>query len=357
MTHARSLRLPRWTAVAAGAMLLAVAGLSAAAEPARLSAHADAGKVVVADRSSGTVTVIDAGSDTVVATLDLLPATNPAEPMYVWYSPIGNRFFAGDRANDRVVAFDADSLEMVGDVPAGRGVFHMWGSTAAGQLWVNNDLDNTTTVINLRDLTQVASVPTPADLVAMGGKPHDVILSPDGRYAYVTVLGLPGPNDFVVQFDTASFAEIGRAAVGKDPHVALFRRNTLLYVPSQSGDLHILDRVTLDIVDVLSIPGAHGAGMPNHGRFLYTTNLPGGGTDALWIIDTHTNQIVGDPVDSPYPVPHNIALTPGGGKLYLTHSGANDKVSVYAIKGEDPTPILIGEVTTGMNPFGLAWVP
>jgi len=56
-------------------------------------------------------------------------------------------------------------------------------------------------------------------------------------------------------------------------------------------------------------------------------------------------------------VPHNIALTPNGRKLYVTHSGPNDKVSIYRIHGNDPVPVLVGDVTTGMNPFGLAFVP
>lgn len=45
-------------------------------------------------------------------------------------------------------------------------------------------------------------------------------------------------------------------------------------------------------------------------------------------------------------------------KLFLTHSGgASDKVTIYAVSVEDPNPTLIGEVTVGLNPFGLAYVP
>jgi DNA-binding beta-propeller fold protein YncE len=316
------------------------------------------GKIVVADRGSGTVTVISTDTDTVLDTLEMPFGDNLPEPMYVYYTPIQNRFFVGDRANDRVVAFNAATLEVDGMVPAGAGVFHMWGNTVSKQLWVNNDIDKTSTVIDLRTLEMIATVPTPEDLVMVGGKPHDVILAPDGRFAYVTVLGVEGPNDFVVQYATDTFEEVGRAAVGKDPHVSATRRNQLLYVPCQNtSNVYILDRQTMETVDVLDVPGAHGAGMPVNGRYFYTANLPGGGDDALWTIDTGTNEIVGEAADAPYTVPHNIALTPGARKLYLTHSGPNDKVSIYAIAGDDPTPVLIGEVTTGANPFGLAWVP
>jgi DNA-binding beta-propeller fold protein YncE len=86
-------------------------------------------------------------------------------------------------------------------------------------------------------------------------------------------------------------------------------------------------------------------------------HLPGGGNDALWVIDTLTNSVVGDPVDSTYDVPHNIALSPDGRSIYVTHSGLNGKVTIYAVSGGSPTPTPVGEVTVGTNPFGLAYVP
>jgi DNA-binding beta-propeller fold protein YncE len=315
------------------------------------------GKIVVANRGSGTISVISTKTDELLGTYALPAGDYPAEPMYVYATPFQRRVFVGDRANDRVVAFDSMTFEVAGTAATGRGVFHMWGSTAGGTLWVNCDIDKTTTVIDMRTLETLATVPTPADLVALGGKPHDVIVSPDGVFAYVTVLGVMGESDYVVQFDAESFEEIGRAAVGGDPHVSLTPRNPYLYVPSQGGGaVHVLDRFSLDPVTEIEVPGAHGAGMSRSGRYFYTTNLPGGGIDALWTIDTSNNRVVGPPADSPYGVPHNIALTPDKQKLYLTHSGPNDKVTIYRTGPGDPVPEYVSEVTVGMNPFGIAHV-
>jgi DNA-binding beta-propeller fold protein YncE len=53
------------------------------------------------------------------------------------------------------------------------------------------------------------------------------------------------------------------------------------------------------------------------------------GADGLFAIDTKTNSVWGS-ADTPFPLPRNIALTPNGKKIYVTHSGATaDKVSVY----------------------------
>jgi len=78
----------------------------------------------------------------------------------------------------------------------------MWADRRGKQLWVNNDIDNTSTVIHLNNLSVLATVPTPADLVALGGKPHDVIIDTNGKYAYVSVVGVPGDVDYVVKYST-----------------------------------------------------------------------------------------------------------------------------------------------------------
>jgi DNA-binding beta-propeller fold protein YncE len=279
--------------------------------------------------------------------------------MYVVYSPIKSRVFVGDRANNRVVVFSAKDFSVETTVDAGAGVFHMWAGTHCKQLWVNNDIDNTTTVIDLKDLSVLASVPTPADLVAMGGKPHDVIVDPKGKFAYVSLVGVSGTNDYVVKFSTKTFKETDRAAVGKDPHLSLNKWNHLLYVPCQNSDaVYVLNRKNMNVVKELSIPGAHGAAMSRNGLFFYTTNLPNGGVDGLYTIFTLLNTVIGDPTDTPYPVPHNIALTTSGRKLYVTHSGGtSDKVTVYETRGFfAPIPVYSMEVTVGLNPFGLAYV-
>ena len=340
--------------IATGTALAGDSQVSAVAKP------GPKGKVVVANRASGTISVIDVSTDQ-ATTVDLPAAASPPEPMYVVYGRRANLVFVGDRANDRVVAFDADDFSVAGTVATGAGVFHMWANPQDQLLWVNNDIDNTATVIDPKKLQVVATVPMPADLVDLGAKPHDVVL--DTRYAYVTMLGVATPDngesDYVVKFDTRTFQEVERAAVGGDPHVSLTLTNHLLYVPTQyENEVTVLDRRTMQAVAHVAIPGAHGAGMVRNGKTFYTTNLPGGGTDAIWAIDTKTNSVIGSAVDTPYAVPHNIALTPHADKMYLTHSGGtSDTVTVYAIDKHDRLPVYAGEVTVGLNPFGLAYVP
>lgn len=332
-----------------------------------LGAHADdeyedrgvgAGKVVIANRASGTISVIDVRTNEVRGTYTLPIGDALPEPMYVVHAAKADRVFVGDRANNRVVIFDDEDFEVEGFVPTGRGVFHMWADPGERQLWVNNDIDNTATVIDPVTLEVLATVPMPADLVAQGGKPHDVILDPSGAFAYVTMLGFAGDADYLVKFSTRRFREVARAPVGKDPHVSLTPRNKLIYVPTQNSDaVFILKRRDLSLVKTLAIDGAHGAGMARNGKTFYTTNLPGGGQDGLFAIDTRRNTVIGQAVDVPFAVPHNIALTPNNKLLYVTHSGASaDKVTIYRIDRKTRLPVFIKDVTVGLNPFGLSFV-
>ncbi len=314
-------------------------------------------KIVIANRLSGTISVIDTKTDDVIGTYDLSDDIHTAEPMYVVYNPKNHSVFVGDRANDRVIALNADDFSKKADINTGSGVFHMWADPRGKQLWVNNDIDNSITVIDPSSFTVITTVDIPSDLVNMGGKPHDVVLGPFGQFAYVSIVGFSGDSDYIIQYNTNTFSEVGRVAVGKDPHLSLTRKNQFLYVPCQgSNAVYVINRYSLKIKKILEIPGAHGAGMALNGRTFYTTNLPGGGSEGLWAIDTRKNKIIGS-IDSPNPIPHNIALTPNGKKLYITHSGGTaDQVSIYTFKRHSRIPVYSKSVTVGLNPFGLTFV-
>jgi DNA-binding beta-propeller fold protein YncE len=320
------------------------------------SAGGGGGRVVVANRGSGTISVIDAGAGVVIGTHALPSGPHAPEPMYVTHSPAHGRVFVGDRRNSRVVVFDARDFSVEATVPAGSGVFHMWDDDASQQLWVNNDLDKTVTVIDTGTLEVVTTFPLPADLVAAGGRPHDVVLDPTNDSAFVSMIGLPGPSDYVVRYSAETFQETGRAAVGKDPHLSLSHTDERLFVPCQgSGQVFVLERRTMTQLDAIGIPAAHGAGMSRDGRRFYTTNITGGGSQGLWAIDARTGAVLGA-ADTPYNTPHNVALTPDGRKLFVTHSGANDKVTIYTASAHSPVPAYAGEVTVGSNPFGIAFI-
>lgn len=303
-------------------------------------------RVVVCNRASGDISVVNAANNNLINTITM---PDNGEPMYAVHVRQCGRVFVGDRANNRVVAFNEHTFAVEGFAPAGDGVFHMWASPNGCQLWVNNDVDNTTTVIDPYSLNVIATVSAPADIVADGGKPHDVVVN--NNAAFITYLGLSGDDDFVVKFNAQSFNEVHRAPVGKDPHVIYTRHNNFLYVAAQNGNsIHVLRRGNLSSVTNVPFDGAHGIGITRDGRFLYVTDLPG---NRVGVLRTSNNNILSMPLTSPFAIPHNIAVNRSGSKIFVTHSGAAaDKLSIYT---NSPRPNLQTSLTLGTNPFGLVY--
>ncbi len=301
--------------------------------------------VVVANRGSGDISVIDTSS-LAVRSVDL---PGEAEPMYVNHDRRRNRVFVGDRANSTVVVLDDESFEVSGSIMVGGGVFHQWLDDARGQLWVVGDTSQTVTVVDTRSLTVRRTIDVPSELVAAGGRPHDVFVA--GSRAFVTVLGLDGGTGAVVQYSTRTFEEIGRVSVGDDPHV--FVRAGRLYVASQDTSTVASFRARdLRPLGTATVPAAHGLFVTNRLEVL-VTNIAGGGTDAVFELERRLTTVE-DTVDTAFPTPHNVTVD-NRRQLFVTHSGPTaDKVSVIDLDRRG-----FGDaraVTVGLNPFGLAFV-
>ena len=310
--------------------------------------------LVVANRASGSFSVIDIKTDTVntyaLPAGDLVP-----EPMYIVFSPENNVIYIGDRANKRLVIYDTSDYENpAGFVDVGAGIFHMWGEPAHNQLWVNNDIDKTISVVDMLNSSIITTIPVPVELLS--GKPHDVILDPNAPFAYVTILGVDGVGDYVIKYSTATFTEVDRIKVGDDPHVALSKENDILYIPTQGGNgVAVVDRSSFDLVTTIPVANAHGAGLNSTGDTFFTTNIANAGVGGLVSVDTASNEINSE-VDTPFSIPHNIVLSPDQSKLFLTHSGGtNDMVTVWDVQ-DTSKPVFLKSLTTEFNPYGLVIV-
>ena len=311
------------------------------------SQHVIRNRVVIANRASGSISVINSDNDNVIGTYDM---PNNGEPMYVVHNETDHSILVGNYKGS-VVAFNDKDFSIIGEVNVGKGVFHMWLSPDNKQLWVNNEIDKSISVVDPLTMTEIIRFDIPTDLKD-NYKPHDVIVMPDNSAAFVTFIGSSDMQpDYVLKYDAVSFDETARAAVGRDPHVSLTSANPYLYVASQdASELKVLNRSDLSEETTLNIPNAHGLGMNHAGTYLYVGNISQGGMDATYTVDLSTNTILGTPVSSPASAPHNYAVNAKDDKLYLTHSGSNDIVSVYDLS---PTPVLTKTIQVGTNPFGL----
>lgn len=312
---------------------------------ARRSVRAPA--VVVANRGSSTLSVLSASTGRLRKTVAL---PDKAEPMYVSHAPDLGLILVGDRANSRVLLLDDTSHDLQGSVAVGRGVFHQWYS--GKQLWVASDVDATVSVVDLSaGAPSASSVPLPSSLPS-GSKPHDVFVSSARGVAFVSIIA-PGQG-YVVRYDLATRQPTATAEVGGDPHLGFDEHRNLLFVPSQdSSRVSFLDGDDLGNRGGVTVPNAHGAYLEASRRTFFTTDIAAGGRGGLVFIDTRTGTT--QSIDTPFATPHNVVGGAGDRTLFVTHSGAKaDKVTVYARSTSGTA--LLREITTGLNPFGLAFV-
>ena len=303
------------------------------------------GQVVVANRGSGDISVVD------TKTLDVVTVDLPgeAEPMYVSHDRRNDRVIVGDRASSTVVALDEDTFEVVGSTAVGGGVFHQWLDPKVRQLWVVGDTSKTVTVVGTDWLDVLATIDIPADLTERGGVPHDVFVS--GRHAFVSILGLDDGSGVVLRYSTRKFTETGRITTGGDPH--LFVDKNRLYVASQESSSVTRYRVgSLQEVSTTSVPNAHGIYVTNKNEVL-VTNIGGGGIDAVWELNARLNR-VRDITDTSVPTPHNLTVDDRR-QAWVTHSGGTaNQVSVIDLERRGFGDATV--ITVGTNPFGLAFV-
>ena len=212
--------------------------------------------VAVANRASGTVSVLDAITGCLIETIDMPPGPNPAEPMYVNSTPRG-LVYVNDRANNRIAVFDSTKqYELVKLIPCGKGAFHTGSDQAGTVLWVVNDIEKSLTVIDMVHAEPIATIDV--SHIFPTKKPHDLSVTWDARFAYVTFLGDDAGTDAIVKFDAVTYEVLEvNDNLAPDPHVSTTFRSNFVYVPQQGGNtVSLLKQTDLSEVDQAFVPNA-----------------------------------------------------------------------------------------------------
>ncbi|POR14847.1 hypothetical protein BWK58_15410, partial [Flavobacterium columnare] len=297
--------------------------------------------VAVANRNSSSISFFDANTNSIISTLKI----PNSEPMYVVFVPTKDKLYVGDRKNKQVHIINPSTKKIENSISVGNGVFHMWADELGKRLWVNNDIDNTISVIDLSSNSIIKTI-------NVDMKPHDVFLTKDGTKAYISVINSnQSVPDKVYLYSTNNYEKLKEVNVGKDPHLFHLSNYNKLIVPCQSGEVYNIDGEKLEIISQKLYPGAHGLYPSPNLETIFITNITGGQIYSLKTNDLTQNE---SPISSSKPIPHNIVLNKEGTKIFATHSGPNNtSVSVYKISQNK----LIHEqdITVENNPFGLTY--
>lgn len=181
-------------------------------------------------------------------------------------------------------------------VAAGGVVLLAWAGLAApgtggsvdakGLLLVANKADQTLGIVDPKEGRQVAA------LAESGQTGHEVIASPDGRYAYVPIygdsgVGRPGSDGRSIDvFDLRTQKRVATIDLGRPerPHCPMFGPDGRLYVTTELTDtVTVIDPRTNAVVDHLPTGQreAHMVALSRDGRRAYTANVNVGTVSAI----------------------------------------------------------------------------
>ena len=214
-----------------------------------------------------------------------------------------------------------------------------------GVLLVVNKSESTLSFIDAASGTEIAEVET-------GYAPHEVAVSPDGRWAYVTDYGTgPRPGNTVTIVDVAARATVGRIDLGEHtrPHGISVTRDGSLWVTTE-GSSHVLklDPATRSVMLEAETGQrvTHMVVAAGYDR-VFAANIGSGNVTA---IDANTGEVLRQIVTGAGA--EGIALAPEGGHVYVTNRSAGT-LSRIAIESNEVT----GTLPVGDFPIRVEVVP
>ena len=302
-------------------------------------AHAMAAPLgYVTNAFDGTVSVIDAATNTVVATI---PAG--AAPDGVAVTPDGTQVYVTSFQNNTVSVIATASNTVVATITVGNEPFGVAVTPDGTQAYVANLGDNTVSVIATASNTVVATIPA-------GNGPVGVAITPDGTQAYITSLN----SNTVSVIATASNTVVATITVGNEPvGVAITPDGTHAYVANIAvNTVSVIATASNTVVATVTVGnGPIGVAITPDGTHAYVTNF---GDSTVSVIATATNTVVGSPIPvgflpTEFPV-FDIAITPDGTGVYVADF---DSFTVSVIATASNT--VVATIPVGTGPASVAF--
>ncbi|WP_424358412.1 lectin like domain-containing protein [Methanocella sp. MCL-LM] len=278
-----------------------------------------------ASEQDGTVSVIDAANNTVIARLDAGDG-----PRDVAVSPGGAYLYVTDNATDRLWKVDARNLSRLASVPVGsqpRGIaISPEGSLAA----IAASGDDTIAVVDLREFAVLRTI-------SAGLKPEAVAFSPDGSLIYAAN---NASGDLSVI--NAATWEVSTLGTGANPTSIGIAPDGRAYV-ANSGSNNITVFHADGTASEIALSGQpQGLAISPDGYYAYVSFPADNRIDVigLWPADTVAQVSVNRP--------GRLALSRDGGTLYAGEAGGNNITVVRVPDGTIAGTIIAGNNTTGL---------
>jgi YVTN family beta-propeller protein len=327
-------------------------------------------QIWVSDEKAGDVTVIDGGSNQVLATIPVgkrprgIHASPDGKTVYVALSgtPIsappqldakGNPIFKrgkdddddddnvkSDKSADAIGVVDVAGRKLTGKINAGSDPEEFALSKDGTKLYVSNEDVKTASVVNI-------ATGKVEHIIPIGQEPEGVATAPDGKRFYVTCAA--GGEVYAVE--TAGYTAVGHFKVNVRPRsMAFLAGGDIGFVPSEStGELNVIDTANLKVSKIITLPpGSRPMSVKtaSGGKIYVSTGRAG----TILVLDGRTYDLLATIKVGTRP--WGIALSPDGKYLYSANGPSND-VSVVDLATNKET----ARIKAGESPWSVAIVP
>lgn len=126
------------------------------------------------------------------------PGDNSCSPTWAEPSVDGSSIFVACNASSEIVEINADNWQFVRRIPARAGVYNLEITRDGSRLISTNKRDQSVSIYELKTGRELARLPAKRRVL------HGVVVSPDDRYAFVTVEGVGSEPGTVEVIDLAA---------------------------------------------------------------------------------------------------------------------------------------------------------
>ncbi len=297
-----------------GILMVSLALLAGCAELLELQkekADLPKSRVYVANESSSSVTVIDAVTFEVIATVDAKNSSTHDLSL----SRDGKWLFATNLASGRLSVIDTDALETIASIPTGDRCHVVTLTNDNRHAWVANIAENNISILDTASYRILGTIP-------VGKGPTGIAFSRDGRFAYVSNQG----DKNVAVVEVASHRIIKTIPVGTNPHFLVLGPDGRIWGTNTGGnDVYIIDPASQEKVASIEVgPTPQQIAFAFKGMQGPNAYVTVGSLNRVVVINADPKnreprgQIdVGDR-------PNGIWANPEGTRLFVVHENSND---------------------------------
>jgi YVTN family beta-propeller protein len=320
-------------------------------------AHPVGTRIFVTNEASGDLSVIDAKTSSVIATVPLgkrprgIQATADGRLLYVALSgsPVAgpgvdeSTLPPPERSADGIAEIDAATLKVRRVIRSGTDPEQLAVSRDGSKLYIANEDAAQLSVVDVASGNTIARV-------KIGEEPEGVAVRPDGAITYVTSEG----DNAVFAIDSATNQLVKRIEVGARPRsIGFLPDGSKAYVTLENdGSIAVIDSRAHTLLKHITLQGQGAtpkprpmgiAVVPDGSSVLVTT----GSFGSLFFIDPATDEAIGSTRVGQRP--WGVALIPGE-PVAVTANGPSNDVSVVDLRNRT----VITTIPVGEKPWGLA---